>query len=83
MNRCEKEASQLQEVLGTLQSMSSLPIIELDGGKYIRPLWSEIKNRLKPFLDGVIFIFCDALKNLFFNDPATKSFPCAQIGFQC
>ncbi|KAJ3052473.1 adenylate kinase [Rhizophlyctis rosea] len=47
----EKETSLIGDVTATLDGLSSIPVINIDANKYARVVISNVKRKLKPYLD--------------------------------
>ena len=76
MSRAEKEISQISEIVSVLQGLSTIPVIEIDANRFIRPLVSSIKRELAFLTEDVSFNFYSKFKraNLFSNSiPITNN----------
>ena len=56
-NRAEKEISQITEVLSTLESLATIPVVEIDANRYVRPVMATLKEKLAPWTQDVFFYY--------------------------
>lgn len=52
-DRTEKEVSNISEITSTIEALSSIPVLEIDANRNIRPIYAALKEKLKPYLDYV------------------------------
>lgn len=52
-NRIDKENSQVGEVSSIMETQSTIPVIEIDTNKCLRPVICDLRAKLKPLIEHV------------------------------
>ena len=62
----------IAEVIGSVEGVWTVPVVEIDCNKCARPVVASLKNKLLPFLEHVCHINC----KYFISKKLTKSPTC-------